>query len=285
MALKLLHHTSQHLLLVAGYESGCTAVHQLDYTSPSSPQSTWHSIYLSQPHTQPILSLDVSPDVKTFFTSSADAIIAAHHIPDPVALDQGKAGPAAPSVILVSSSTTPPSIPSTAFAENPSASAPSLLSAALTSSTASNLASIPVQLNPIQPSQPFKLANTKHAGQQSLRIRSDSRILATAGWDGRVRVYSAKTLAELAVLKWHRVGVYAVDFADISVGAAPKDMSMHREGEGMDAIATKGAGVEDVDRVEDFMKRLERQREEKVREKHWIVTGGKDGKVSLWEIY
>lgn len=100
-----------------------------------------------------------------------------------------------------------------------------------------------------------------------------------------MRVYSTKTLAGLAVLKWHRVGVYAVGFADISVGAAPKDMSMHREGEDMDAITTKGAGVEDVDRVEDFMKRLERQREEKVREKHWIVAGGKDGKVSLWEIY
>ena len=100
-----------------------------------------------------------------------------------------------------------------------------------------------------------------------------------------MRIYSTKTLTELAVLKWHRVGVYAVDFADISVRAAPKDMFMRREGEEMDAITTKGAGVEDVDRVEDFMKRLERQREEKVREKHWIVAGGKDGKVSLWEIY
>ena len=100
-----------------------------------------------------------------------------------------------------------------------------------------------------------------------------------------MRIYSTKPLTELAVLKWHRVGVYAVDFADISVRAAPKDMFMRREGEEMDAITTKGAGVEDVDRVEDFMKRLERQREEKVGEKHWIVAGGKDGKVSLWEIY
>ena len=100
-----------------------------------------------------------------------------------------------------------------------------------------------------------------------------------------MRIYSTKTLTELAVLKWHRVGVYAVDFADISVRAAPKDMFMRREGEEMDAITTKGAGVGDVDRVEDFMKRLERQREGKVREKHWIVAGGKDGKVSLWEIY
>ena len=79
--------------------------------------------------------------------------------------------------------------------------------------------------------------------------------------------------------------MYAVNFADISVGAAPEDISMHREGEGMDAMTTKGAGMEDVDRVENFIKRLERQREEKAREKHWIVAGGKDGKVSLWEIY
>lgn len=290
MALKLLHHPSQHLLLVAGYESGHTAVHQLEYTSPSSPQPTWHSIYLSQPHAQPILSLDISPDVKTYFTSSADAIIAVHRIPDLDALDQGTSGPTAPSITSVSSSTTSPSIPSTAFVTNPPASAlpspstPSLLSAALASPIASNLASAPAQPIPIQPSQPFKLANTRHAGQQSLRVRSDSRILATAGWDGRVRIYSAKSLAELAVLKWHKVGVYAVDFADISAGRVREDAPMHR-GEEAGTVTTKDADAEDVDRAIDFMKRLEQRREEKVSKQHWVAAGGKDGKVSLWEIY
>ncbi|PNS18796.1 hypothetical protein CAC42_5335 [Sphaceloma murrayae] len=34
--------------------------------------------------------------------------------------------------------------------------------------------------------------HTGHSGQQGLRVRSDRRILATAGWDGRGRVYSAE---------------------------------------------------------------------------------------------
>ncbi|RAK79955.1 WD40 repeat domain-containing protein, partial [Aspergillus fijiensis CBS 313.89] len=58
--------------------------------------------------------------------------------------------------------------------------------------------------------QPAKVVKTRHAGQQGLRVRSDGRILATAGWDSRVRVYSCKTLKEVAVLKWHREGCYAV---------------------------------------------------------------------------
>ncbi|QIW99373.1 hypothetical protein AMS68_004891 [Peltaster fructicola] len=56
---------------------------------------------------------------------------------------------------------------------------------------------------------------TKHAGQQSLQVRSDEKILATAGWDGRVRVYSTRTMKELAVLKWHKEGCYAVAFAEL----------------------------------------------------------------------
>ncbi|KAK3065659.1 Astra associated protein 1 Asa1, partial [Teratosphaeriaceae sp. CCFEE 6253] len=43
-----------------------------------------------------------------------------------------------------------------------------------------------------------KIVHTKHAGQQSLVVRADGRIFATAGWDGRIRVYSAKTMKELA---------------------------------------------------------------------------------------
>jgi hypothetical protein len=46
-------------------------------------------------------------------------------------------------------------------------------------------------------------------------VRSDGRILATGGWDTRIRIYSAKTLKEVAVLKWHKEGVYAVDFAKV----------------------------------------------------------------------
>ncbi|MCJ1416126.1 ASTRA complex subunit [Xylographa parallela] len=55
--------------------------------------------------------------------------------------------------------------------------------------------------------KPLKLSNTKHAGQQGLSMRSDGKIYATAGWDARVHVYSAKTMKELVVLKWHKEGL------------------------------------------------------------------------------
>lgn len=53
---------------------------------------------------------------------------------------------------------------------------------------------------------------TKHCGQQNIRIRSDNKILATAGWDGRGRVYSCQTLAPLAVLKYHSDGINSLAF-------------------------------------------------------------------------
>ncbi|KAL9036011.1 MAG: hypothetical protein Q9214_006323, partial [Letrouitia sp. 1 TL-2023] len=63
--------------------------------------------------------------------------------------------------------------------------------------------------------RPLKVNQTKHSGQQGLQVRSDGKIFATAGWDGRIRVYSGKTLRELAVLKWHKSGCYATAFAEI----------------------------------------------------------------------
>lgn len=82
MAVKLVHHiASNNVLILSGYEGGLTAVHQLPYAEASSVQSA-ELVYLSQPHSQPILSLDVSSDTRTYFTSGADAAIAAHRIPD-----------------------------------------------------------------------------------------------------------------------------------------------------------------------------------------------------------
>ena len=75
--------------------------------------------------------------------------------------------------------------------------------------------------------------------------------------------------------------MYTINFANISVGAAPEDISIHKKEEGMDAITTKSIGIKDVDKVKNFIKRLEQQREEKVYKKHWIVARGKDKKVLL----
>ena len=63
--------------------------------------------------------------------------------------------------------------------------------------------------------KPLKLLKTKHSGQQGASTRSDGKIFATAGWDSKVRVYSSKTMKELAVLKWHKQGCYTTAFAHV----------------------------------------------------------------------
>lgn len=197
MAVSIFHHPQTTLLtVIAGYESGHTAVSQL------SPSSTWQTLYTSQSHTQPILSLDISPSRDFYITSSADAIIAKHPIP-------------------LSSSNTIGSIDH----------------------------------------KPLKTIQTKHSGQQSLQLRNDGKIFATAGWDSKVRVYSTKSMKELAVLKWHKEGCYAVAFADVV-----------EEKGGEEQEVVKKMGVKE-------------ERLWKARTAHWVAVGSKDGKVSLWDIY
>jgi WD40 repeat protein len=115
-------------------------------------------------------------------------------------------------------------------------------------------------LTDLAASQPIKTNETKHSGQQSLHVRSDEKIFATAGWDGCVRVYSTKTMRELAVLKWHKQGCYALAFADLS--------SHQTETAESQTLQTVG-----------------QRRETKAQITHWVAAGSKDGKVSLWDIY
>ena len=121
-------------------------------------------------------------------------------------------------------------------------------------------------------SSPVKHIQTKHAGQQSVRFRSDGRILATAGWDSRVRIYSAKTLKEVAVLVWHKQGCYTVDFADIE----PAD-NVH---EGDSSRNEPSRSLESS-----VIVALRDRRMEESQSEHWVAVGSKDGKVSLWKIF
>ncbi|KAK5121743.1 hypothetical protein LTR85_004618 [Meristemomyces frigidus] len=119
----------------------------------------------------------------------------------------------------------------------------------------------------IEGSSETKVMQTKHAGQQSLAVRSDEKIFATAGWDGRARVYSAKTMKELAVLKWHKGGCYALSFADMGQGAA------------------EGGTSEEDERIIKRDLTVSERRTAKAQSTHWLAAGSKDGKVSLWDIY
>lgn len=66
-------------------------------------------------------------------------------------------------------------------------------------------------------------------------------------------------MKELAVLKWHQEGCYAVAFGKV--------------------LELEGS------REDGAMVTVEERRREKVRTVHWIAGGAKDGKVSLWEVY
>ena len=64
--------------------------------------------------------------------------------------------------------------------------------------------------------------------------------------------------------------MYAVDFAEV---LEAEDL-LHDEAEGSE-VAKRETGLG----------KLQRQREEQMQLKHWVVAGAKDGKVSLWEVF
>ena len=235
MTIRLLN-VNGTLYCVTGHESGLAAVRGFDRSS-----NTWATTYLSRPHSQPILSLDVQPSSEElmFFTSGADATLAAHR--------PGKAidGDA-------------------------------------------------------KETDPTRVVNTKHSGQQSLTVRSDGKILATAGWDGRVRVYSTKTLKELAVLKWHKEGCYATAFSQIlsddgMIGEDEREsVTELTHTEGNERKISLEIKAEDKGKQATINSQsngaivglsVKQRREEKIKRTHWIAAGSKDGKISLWEIY
>ncbi|KAF1937211.1 WD40 repeat-like protein [Clathrospora elynae] len=324
MAVKLVRHqASNSILVLAGYEGGITAVFRLSNNCYGPSLATVQIVYFSQPHKQPILSLDASPDGNTYFTSSADSIIAMHRImelPTQSNIEHGVSGPEkegnSPSSFVSTEQASfqrredgfarPPhnqlSFPEQDVqmlddpAEPLSFSKQSLSYMMNSSSASTNHTIMSSQMEPPKPAglsslfssctpqpkikpapplspsvtlqPPFKQVDTKHAGQQCLRVRSDGRLLATGGWDTRIRIYSTRTLKEVAMLKWHKEGVYAVGFSEI--------LEPRYFGEDEEDPRDKGRG---------YSNRAQTQREEQTRLKHLIVAGSKDGKVSLWEVF
>ncbi|KAJ5946843.1 hypothetical protein N7454_003682 [Penicillium verhagenii] len=185
----------------------------------------WERLYASRPHSQPVLSIDVSPKRDCFISSSADALIIKHPVP--------------------------------------------------------TIEDIPV-IN-YKEETPLKTMNTKHSGQQGLRLRSDGRIFATAGWDSRVRVYSGNTLKELAVLKWHKDGCYSVAFGEVD----PLSQTQHPVKTGDQETSENDEGKQGklVQKSDQSLAVLKNQRSLRIRQKHWLAAGSKDGKISLWDIY
>ncbi|KAK2737436.1 ASTRA complex subunit [Myotisia sp. PD_48] len=252
MALELFISASNmdEISIISGYEDGSTMIHScrasLDELAPhpaprAEASSSWHwkKIYTNKPHSQPVLSLDVSPSPKRtyFLTSSADALIVKHPVPK---LHTGR----------------------DFTAQQPE-------------------------------SVPLKVLNTKHAGQQGLRIRSDEKIFVTAGWDNRIRVYSGKTMNELAVLKWHKEGCYAIAIATMynSDDLVPELTHFQDETDKLAASQEPSESTSSESMVprpgleNRSLAAIKQKRSMKAQLTHWIAAGSKDGKISLWDIY
>ncbi|KAF4982064.1 hypothetical protein FZEAL_2251 [Fusarium zealandicum] len=263
MCLALLHH-GDALTLIAAFENGYATVQRLE------PDSQWTTTYHSQAHSQPVLSLSVYDDF--FITSSADSIVAKHPIPTDLFFPLRDPEPPESTARVVEITD-----------EDEQEAVRSSLSAALNSSSSQGASAGPRR--GVAWKDPLKTINTKHSGQQSLAIRSDGRIFATAGWDSKVRVYSAKTMKELAVLKWHQVGCYAVAFANIAAsdqaqeeGHPSTQDSETAESHGHIISKRTGPLIGTTLSVKD-------QRIATARKTHWVAAGAKDGKISLWDIY
>ncbi|KAF9358148.1 ASTRA complex subunit [Mortierella sp. NVP85] len=141
----------------------------------------------------------------------------------------------------------------------------------------------------------------KSNGITGTKIRKDGKIIGMAGWDGRVRIYSSKTMKPLAVLKYHRERLDCLDFAAVQdreysiegsvteqrnsplSNEASSSASIHSSDvshAGGDQIAdSEGSSEEDSDMEDAYEERRQWSR------RHWIAVGGKENRISLWEIY
>lgn len=130
-------------------------------------------------------------------------------------------------------------------------------------------------------SEPLQSIQTKHSGQTCLRIRTDDTIFATAGWDSRVRVYAAQGMGELAVLKWHKAGLQCVAFAEI----LDADSIVAPVNQAPEAGAPDGRALTRKTEGSVAMTKVSQRRSMIAGSTHWLAAGGKDCKISLWEVY
>jgi ASTRA-associated protein 1 len=268
MALSLLAAQGSSLTVVAGYEDGLAVVATL------TTQNDWTILYSAKAHSQPILSLDISPDITYFLTSSADAVIAKHPIPA-LGSDQATAS------IQLAEPTE--SVSKSEERSMTQGTGRSLLAAGLQAQAQDDPKGKTLSGQLVE--TPLKVVNTKHSGQQSLRIRSDGKIFATAGWDSRPRVYSAKTLKEVAVLKWHQSGCYAVALSTIGLENSSESAGLTDKFAPERPVAAQVETEAMIVQAAPPRTTVRSQRLASVQTTHWLAAGSKDGKVSLWDIF
>lgn len=109
-----------------------------------------------------------------------------------------------------------------------------------------------------------------HTGHASLALSPDGKVLAVGGWDGKVRLFSSATGKPLGELAYHRETVQALCFAS---KATDTDMAGSEQAGDQESTIELGEGdSEDEEDVVDGVPPRDR----------WLVSGGKDRRVTLW---
>lgn len=281
MALLMVELPSNEYLLAIGYESGLAAVYKI---SPQTSTKTAKTklLYATKCHSQPILSLDLdSTGFNWFMSSSADAKLVQHPLIGLVQSSSTLSQPSQPQSIPSAKSTQPtqltqisqpkPSQLSQLF-KSPH-SQPSKLSQSLHQKIPDK---VPQKPEP-QPEQndpwgilPLLSYNTKHSGLAHLDIRSDSKIFATAGWDGMIRIFSTSVSKKkesfkcLAVFKGGRQnGITTVAFSGVL-------------GDVIDVAVDEDGPKTLVEKLQDRRSRSN---------PNLLAAGGKDGRILLYSLY
>ncbi|KAH7915635.1 WD40-repeat-containing domain protein [Hygrophoropsis aurantiaca] len=107
---------------------------------------------------------------------------------------------------------------------------------------------------------------TKHPGNAAVAIRGDGRVCAVGGWDGRVRLFSTKSFKPLGTLVYHKQACQAIAFASTTIDSHPARSDREED-----------CNCDDDDGDEMTV-------DEKRARERWLITGGKDARVSIWEL-
>ena len=95
----------------------------------------------------------------------------------------------------------------------------------------------------------------------------------------RIRLYSIKTFKSLGTLDYHKTGVQALTFAHSSGPPQPR-ASQNQSGTGVTpGPAGKGDIADDDDDEDEGPSNSEIEAR-----KRWLIAGGKDGRISVWEL-
>lgn len=127
----------------------------------------------------------------------------------------------------------------------------------------------------------FNTIATASGYPQSVRFNPKTDIsLSVTGVSNRIRLYSTKTFKPLGTLDYHKHGVQALAFAR----NAPLQPQTQGGGDGdgsrsgVTPASVRQGGDADDDEDEEFSSSEIEAR------KRWLVAGGKDGRISVWEL-